>query len=105
MRGSGQSPQAGSLEGTRPQTAPVRDASSTCFTAFSPIDHRLLYRFRICAACQRPLDHETSAGIARGRLCGLGNWLIAKVGMSRLDSAGDAIDLAAATVRALGDFE
>lgn len=32
---------------------------------------------------------------------GLDNWLIAKVGMGRLDSAGDAIDLVAATVRAL----
>jgi hypothetical protein len=34
-------------------------------------------------------------------ILGLGNWLIAKVGMSRLDSANDAIDLVAATVRAL----
>ena len=26
------------------------------FTTFSPIDHRQLYRFRIRATCQRPLD-------------------------------------------------
>src|SRR5713101_8723482 len=37
------------------------------FTTFSPIDHRLLHRLRICATCQCPLDRETSATIAGGR--------------------------------------
>jgi hypothetical protein len=47
----------------------------------------------------RPDYPWDAAAIAH--LLGLGSWLIAKVGMSRLDSACDAIDLVAATVSTL----
>src|SRR5580658_6465540 len=52
--------------------------------------------WRIARAARYPWDPPTIAN-----LLGLGNWLIAKVGMSRLDSACDAVDLVAATVDTL----
>ena len=42
---------------------------------------------------------------AIAQLLGLGNWLISKVRVSRLDRARDAIDLGAATVDAPGLVE
>src|SRR6516164_10309285 len=37
------------------------------FTAFSPIDHRLLYRFRVCTTCECPLNEKAAPRIAAHR--------------------------------------